>query len=422
MSQILSPHPMRCKCGGGGRAIAHTPTPHQQPSQDSAERGSLVLMRNYEPLSDPMGSRVQRFALQSVARTILPTSRTAKCLRLRTGRTDVQVWKSKEHHTASYGGLQTCGSVWTCPVCSAKIAERRRVELLQAMDIHRAQGGSVSLLTLTTPHQRGDNLAQLLEQQGKALQSFLRDREVKAVMAEMGYIGQVRALEVTHGRKSEKNNGWHPHFHILQFHQVKGSAADRMDWTTRLYLRWVAYCQKAGLGTPSFKHGIKLDDGSKATQYVTKWGLEDEMTKGHTKKAKAGGETPFDLLRSFLVDGSDGQAAALFREFADCFKGKCQLSWSRGLKACFFVDEKTDEQVANELDDNAVLLGQITLEQWRDVLKVDGRATVLEIAARSGWEAVTRYLDVIKGAHTGVILEPDLLVELRALLMAWNSP
>jgi hypothetical protein len=86
------------------------------------------------------------------------------------------------------------------------------------------------------------------------------------------------------------------------------------------------------------------------------------------------------------------------------------------------VDEKTDEQVANELEDNAVLLGQITLEQWRDVLKVDGRATVLEIAARSGWEAVTRYLDVIKGAHTGVILEPDLLVELRALLMAWNSP
>jgi len=417
---------MGCKCGVGGGAIAHTPKPHQQPSQDSAqdsaERGPLVLMRNNEPLSDPMGSRVQRFALQSVARTILPTSRTAKCLRLRTGRTDVQVWKSKEHHTASYGGLQTCGSVWTCPVCSAKIAERRRVELLQAMDIHRAQGGSVSLLTLTTPHQRGDNLAQLLEQQGKALQSFLRDREVKAVMAEMGYIGQVRALEVTHGRKSEKNNGWHPHFHILQFHQVKGSAADRMDWTTRLYLRWVAYCQKAGLGTPSFKHGIKLDDGSKATQYVTKWGLEDEMTKGHTKKAKAGGETPFDLLRSFLVDGSDGQAAALFREFADCFKGKRQLSWSAGLKARFFVDEKTDEQVANELEDNAVLLGQITLEQWRDVLKVDGRATVLEIAARSGWEAVTRYLDVIKGAHTGVILEPDLLVELRALLMAWNSP
>ena len=100
---------------------------------------------------DPMESRVQRFALQSVARSILPESRTAKCLRIRAHDCDVQVWKSKEHGTASYGGLQTCGSVWTCPVCAAKIAERRRVELLDAMELHKAQGGAVYLLTLTTP-------------------------------------------------------------------------------------------------------------------------------------------------------------------------------------------------------------------------------------------------------------------------------
>lgn len=366
-----------------------------------------------------MGSRVQRFSLQSVARRILPTSRTAKCQRIRTGRTDVQVWKSKAHHTTSYGGLQTCGSVWACPVCAAKIAERRRVELLDAMEMHKAQGGAVSLLTLTTPHQRGDNLAALLEQQGKALQGFLRDRQVKQVFSEMGYIGQVRALEVTHGRRSDRNNGWHPHFHILQFHQVAGREADRKDWTARLYLRWVVYCEKAGLGTPSFRHGIKLDDGTRASQYVTKWGLEDEMTKGHTKKAKAGGETPFDLLRAYLADGQDAQAAALFREFAECFRGKRQLSWSNGLKARFYVDDKSDEQLAEELEDNAFLLGQITVEQWRDVLKVDGRATVLEIAARSGWEAVTLYLSIIDGASEGVPIPPEVLQEAREILMVW---
>jgi hypothetical protein len=144
------------------------------------------------------------------------------------------------------------------------------------------------------------------------------------------------------------------------------------------------------------------------------------MTKGHTKKAKAGGETPFDLLRSFLADSSDGQAAALFREFAECFRGKRQLSWSAGLKARFFVDEKTDEQLATEQEDNAVLLGQITLDQWRDVLKVDGRATVLEIAANSGWPAVARYLHFIDGAREGVVFDPDDLREVRALLIAWN--
>ena len=62
-----------------------------------------------------------------------------------------------------------------------------------------------------------------------------------------------------------------------------------MDWKTRLYLRWDAYCQKAGLGSPSFQHGIDLRDGSFASNYVAKWGLEDEMTKGHIKKGKAGG-------------------------------------------------------------------------------------------------------------------------------------
>ena len=63
-----------------------------------------------------------------------------------------------------------------------------------------------------------------------------------------------------------------------------------MDWRTRLYLRWDVYCQKAGLGSPSFQHGLDLRDGSFANNYVAKWGLEDEMTKGHIKKGKAGGK------------------------------------------------------------------------------------------------------------------------------------
>ena len=46
-------------------------------------------------------------------------------------------------------------------------------------------------------------------------------KTVKKIFKEMGYIGQIRGYEVTHGRKGT-NNGWHPHFHFLQFVQVKG--------------------------------------------------------------------------------------------------------------------------------------------------------------------------------------------------------
>lgn len=358
---------------------------------------------------DPMAARAMRFAMQSAARAILPKTRTAKCLRLRAygseGLRDVQVWRSIEHKTASYRGLQTCGSVWACPVCAAKIAERRRAELIGAMTAHRASGGTMLLLTLTTPHQRSDDLGQLLERQTKALQRFWADKAVRAVFEAMGVLGQVKALEVTHGRRSPQNNGWHPHYHVLLF---AGSGVDLArfdgpqlkDWSVRLYLRWASLCERAGLGVPSFDHGLKLHDGSKAAAYASKWGLEDEMTKGHTKRA-IHGETPFDFLRSFLADRTDTQAAALFREFAERFKGKRQLRWSPGLKARFAVEDVTDEQLADASEDDCELLGTITLKQWRDVLAVEGRANVLACAASGGWPAVREYLAAIRGAGAG---------------------
>ena len=369
------------------------------------------------PNDSAMARRVERFALQSVARDILPDSRTAKCLRIRAYDKDVEVWKSKSHGTASYGGLQTCGSVWTCPICAAKIAERRRLEIQAAMAQHRAQGGEVHLLTLTTPHTRFDVLDELLERQAKAVQAFLRDFTVKKVFKEMGHQGQIRAWEGTHGRKGT-NNGWHPHFHFLQFVTVKAEAAQLMDWKTRLYLRWDACCQKAGLGSPNFAHGIDLQDGKQASNYVSKWGLEDEMTKAHIKKGKAGGETPFDLLRAVLADKNDKQAAALFAEFARCFKGKRQLSWSNGLKARFNQAEKDDQELAAEIEDSADLLGQITPDQWRDVLRVKARATVLELAAAAGWPAVQKFLTFIDGCRDGVYEYDEAMVaEARQLIM-----
>lgn len=364
-----------------------------------------------------MALRVERFALQAVARDILPKTRTALCLRARIkGSEGVSVWKSDHHGTAHYGGLQTCGSVWSCPICAAKITERRRVEVQDAMAQHRAAGGAVQLLTLTTPHGRGDDLAELIERQSQALRSLFRDKTARKVLAEMGEIGRIRAFEVTHGRKGT-NNGWHPHFHFLQFVTVTANAAQLMDWKTRLYLRWDACCQRAGLGSPSFAHGIDLQDGTQADRYISKWGLEDELTRGHTKKGRAGGETPFDLLRAVLADKDDRQAAALFREFSECFKGKRQLSWSNGLKARFALAEKTDEEISAQQEESAQLLGMISVQQWRDVLKVKARATVLELAAAGGWSSVSRFLWFIEGAAEGVQFDAPMLAEARALLL-----
>ena len=389
-------------CKGSGAFLGTTAKSVAAPGQIDPETGEI----NPDGMPFDKGARkVERFMLQKVVKGLMGSSRTAKCLRwLQANRKEVEVWRSHEYKTASFAGLQTCGSVWACPVCAAKIAERRRVELLGAMTTHKASGGTVFMLTLTAPHQRTDALADLLPKHRKALLKFWGHRAVKRVLLEMGVVGQIRAAEVTHGRRSDQNNGWHPHHHVLLFAgsgvgSGEFGGADLKDWACRLYLQWAKCCESVGLGVPSYAHGLRLDDGSKAASYVAKWGLEDEMTKGHTKKASKG-ETPFDFLRAVLADAGDNQGGALFVEFAQAFKGKRQLTWSPGLKARFAVGETTDEELAAKTDDSALLLGKITLEEWRLVLKAEGRALVLQLAESGGWEAVERYLSGL-GAQGG---------------------
>ena len=149
------------------------------------------------------------------------------------------------------------------------------------------------------------------------------------------------------------------------------------------------------------------------------------MTKVHIKQAKAGGETPFDLLRAVLADKSDRQAAALFSEFGRVFKGKRQLSWSRGLRARFdLAEEKTDEELSREQSEDAELLGLISVDEWRDVLRVQARGVVLELAAAGGWLAVARFLWFIRGAAQGVEIDAAMVQEARGLILQiyGNSP
>lgn len=371
----------------------------------SAKSSSIVDFKgkNFDPETgeilagksdfDPVGCRLERFALQSASRRILrfsPVSRVARCLRVRRfDKSDIEVWKSKEHSSAHFGGLQTCASVWTCSVCAAKISERRRGELLNAIERHQQSGGAVLLLTLTNPHTASDALGDVLKAQSLAMSRFNSNRSSKALFDGIGCIGTVRAWEVTHGV-----NGWHPHFHILLF---VSAGPYLVDYRHFFYLAWANACRLAGLSIPSEIHGVSLDDGSRAAEYASKWGLEQEMTKGHVKKANKG-STPFDFLRAYLWDG-DRLAAARFLEYAKAFKGRRQLVWSKGLKALFDLGESTDEEIAGHLDDQAAQLGKIELEDWRLILKFDVRGEILELA-RYGWEPVSRLLSDLRKVNS----------------------
>jgi hypothetical protein len=219
-------------------------------------------------------------------------------------------------------------------------------------------------------------------------------------MAALGRVGHVRAWEVTHGRKREINNGWHPHFHILLFlERPHCSLHEFEDWA---YAVWSRACRASGLDEPNRRYGVSLQDGSRAAEYVAKmgledargWGLDAEMTKGHIKRAK-NGETPFDLLRAELADG-DAQARALFREYAAAFKGKRQLVWSRGLRELLGLGQvATDAELAAAQEDDCIQLSEIGRDQWRQILRCDARAELLVIARRGDYQAVMRFIEAL---------------------------
>lgn len=328
--------------------------------------------------------RCDRYRLKSAVNRLLIGSRTSKCCRWKVPTQSVQVMHSAEHSKAFYAGLQVCASVWLCPVCAPKISERRRVELRAAMDEAQRQGLDVMLMTLTVPHGLGDDLDAMLDKMMKAYADTSSNRAGKTARKSVGLRGTVRVLEVTHGR-----HGWHPHFHVLLFLE-SGMLPDQVK--TILAPTWQNACEKRGLPRPSDEHGVDVRGGYEAAAYVSKWGLEHEMTKGHLKASRsAKGASPWALLAEYQETRSK-RSAALWMAYAGAFKGRRQLCWSKGLRDLLAVVEMDDAEIVAKEDTTAVVLAELTDDQWRDVLTTQNEASLLQVAEENPSE-VQAFLD-----------------------------
>ncbi|SFT00837.1 protein rep [Paenibacillus sp. 453mf] len=322
-------------------------------------------------------TRAERYMLQAIARKALPNERVMKCLRHRRSKDiDVEVWKHSGTSKAFYAGLQVCGSVWNCPVCAAKISERRRSELKEALFKHKKVGGRVAMLTLTFSHKKTDKLHDTLQRFLDAVRKFRSGRPYKNTIEPLGMIGSIRAFEITYGQ-----NGFHPHVHILLFYN---NAVIMPLIEAQLFRLWKEACTKLGLTTKD-GYGLTLQDGGMADNYVTKWGIDQEMTKSHVKKGRQDSLTPFDFLRSYL-ESEDEKYLYLYSEYASALKGKSQLFWSKGLKQHFMLEEKTDEELAEEKTELADLLGTLRYYDWQKIMYSDKRAEFLELCENNNFE------------------------------------
>ena len=300
--------------------------------------------------------RVHDFLLQDQSAKLLPKERVCNCLKKRIDKTKQREVKYNESRKkAHWSNVQRCGSVWMCPVCAKQITEKRRDELKTAIETWKTDHfGSVLLLTLTFSHSVNESLKSLLERQKKALKIFNETTKVQALFKKIGVEYKIKSLEMTYGK-----NGWHPHNHILLL--TKNQVENYQSYISDLSVLWINACTKAGLNAPSMTHGLDIRDGNYASQYVAKWGLDFELAKGHVKKGRNGGYTPFDLLQYSMLDGvmNGRSASSLWQEFGIASKGQRQLVWGRGLKSLLGIDEKTDEELAEETEQEAITLRSV---------------------------------------------------------------
>lgn len=374
-------------------------------------------------------SRLADYTLQDQSGKILQKKfRVQICLKRKINKSEkIKVCWNELEQKAHYGNVIRCGSVWVCPVCAKKITEKRREELSIANslwkfgvaiksydfksvpffhDLKKSKKifigpirpslkyvrGFTYLITLTNPHYANDSLISLREKQKLAMDYFFGDRMGKSIFERMGKLYHVTNYEVTYGK-----NGWHPHHHILVFSDKYLSISDFSKSHDSLSDHWSNCITKAGLRPlKEFEKTVACDlrDGTYADQYIAKWGIEHELTKGHIKKGKQGGLTPFDLLRlsfdNIPISSSyfdfttqtmveiKKTPSDLFKEFAYSFKGACQLSWSRGLKDVFGLRDVQDSEIMDSVTEEAVILTQIEDLAFHLICKYKKRSQYLD--------------------------------------------
>lgn len=339
-------------------------------------------------------ARKKRFALLAAIRScyiaegkkkglLLPTSyhRTSLCKHALTG-ASVELWQGQDpaEKNAKKGyfvGLQTCGSVWTCPICANRIQEQRRQEIAQAMTYFYSKQKQAVMITFTFPHTASDKLKDLLDKFSKALKAFKSGAPWGRFREKHGFEGLIRSLEVTRG-----GNGWHPHTHELFFINQE---VDELEFKTWCVERWLAVCIRAGLVEADdidkqdafISHSLDFKFNCSTSDYLAKfddnahWGADREIAKASSKKGKNSGMHPFEL--AFMNYHN------LFIEYTEAIKGKAQLFWSRGLKEKVGIFEIDDEEIASEdNEEKDIFIGDLDKDDWYQVTKKELRAEVLD--------------------------------------------
>lgn len=310
---------------------------------------------------------------------------------LPSGSVAIKATGSGADRRAGFEGLATCGSTWACPVCSHKISAGRADDIAAAITqwLSDDPANRIALATFTQRHHKWMSLKQCWDGLGTAWgnvtsgRGWVTDQQVygtylprtiktgrrKGEVDWSHRIPFIRQVEATHG-----DNGWHLHIHAVLF-LGPGATGEPMNdqdcdlLEQSMFARWHNALVRAGLPAPSRTHGADIrlvtDDPGKALgEYLTKgrYGLDPakaaamETTMGMHKQGRDGNRTPFEVLRSIVVDGLVDDLDT-WREWEQGSFRRRQITWSTGFREYLELgEEATDEELAEAaLDGDTVV-------------------------------------------------------------------
>lgn len=306
--------------------------------------------------------------------------RVRACGRCR--RKDVQQVRVRgSEHGPGLTGLQQCGMVWICPVCSSRIWAERCLEIGLVASAHVGQGGRVAMVTFTTRHRFADRLDGLVKHLRSGWRAVWDGKAGKELRQDLQLVGYVRVLEINYGA-----NGWHPHYHLALL-LPPGMSQERIEGLlVPAFDRWSRAVVRSGGRLPLRQaQDVRLfgpQDVDRLAEYLTEaffkgapqaaptdrgrtegrpqsvgaaadalgLALGREMTQAARKAARSRlGTRPHWRLLDDVIDLGDADALDLWHEMERATKNVRGIVWSKGLRALYGLGaERTDQEIVDE--------------------------------------------------------------------------
>lgn len=360
------------------------------------KEGQSPSLGNTANISSACQKRVKKYTLLNYAQKLLTKAnvlskrsgkahRTRFCHAHKSFDSDGIILKMKQNGlhevSASYGGLQTCGSIWACPVCASKKAVEKGQEVLKALQWAKNEGHLPVMIALTARHNAGMALAEFMAKFKRAWERFNSGRVWRRFKKKYGIVHAIANREVTYG-----DFGWHYHMHLLLFLDFDAlRESDEKDLQATMETFWLSCLEHEGLeGLPEIALHVSASHNVGET-YLTKIGitisekdgkLEYEMTSSETKK----GRSIWDILRHSYY--GDEKSSRLYIEFVEAMQDTNFLTFSHGFADLLAEIQLAAAEVAAPLD-----WAEISPYWWRIIRLSGAMGKFLEQAALT-WDIV----------------------------------